>query len=1707
MNHSTRVRNWLERRLAERVPISERRASEAGDTLLEILLALIVLGLASLALIIAFSTTISASAEHRRLATADIVLNSLSQQAVSNISSTLSLFQSCPIPLSTYTTDANLSIPAIYSNQYTQKITQVLYWSASQAQFTSTCVKGAPQEITIAVTDANGHTYLNSFVVNYPLANSNQTTNAGPADHLIFAAQPGSTNSSGVPFDTQPTVEIVDANGNVVTTDLSPVTLTIYSGTSGAVLSGCTGNELSGVVYFTGCAINTAGTYVLQASDGTLGTALTTPFNVSGTAPYIKFTTQPKAAASGSAFTTQPALAVYSGSSVDSTWSGTISLTTSGGIMSCAGLTPDKFGAFSVTVTKGVGATLNCTFMGGFLYDPISNVTLAIPYTMTATASGLIPATSSAFSVTGPGPASQMRFSQQPSGVSSNSASAVWPTQPIVTFADAFGNVATTSSNAVSLSMNGSGSLQGCTSSTYKGVVTFSGCHGTAYGSGYQLTATSSGLPNANSATFNITGLAASLVFTTQPVAGVSGGTLPTQPVITIYDAGGLVVTASTTPITLTTSGGVLQYCTGLTPVNGVVAVSTCTFAGLIGTPYTMTATQGLLSAVSAPFSPTDPGLPTQLVYTTTPVAGAAGSALTTQPIVKIEDSAGNVVTSSSYVISLSASGGTFSSCSNLMAVNGVVNVSGCTFGGVVGSPYTLTASASGLTSATSVISPTAPGPIANIVATSGSGQSATVTTTFTSPLVATVTDNWTNPISGATVTFSVPGTGASASFTGGVFTETTGANGAATTPTFSANQIAGSYAITASAGSSFSVPFSETNTAQRTNDTMTIVQGNGQSTTVGTPFGTNLEVQILDQYGNPVGAMPVTFTAPASGQSASFAACTSNPSAYVCTTSTDAFGNASASLLTANHLVGTYGVTTSASGVSNPSTFTLTNLVGSATQVLISATPNANTASSSTNVTLGLQLADQYGNPTTSASATSLTLSTNSSRGFFNGVLGGSGSLGAPTTVVIPAGGTGATTITYGDENAGSPTITAKNGSSTWGTVSLTINAGAPWSIAATSGSGQVGRAGQDFTNPLVATVFDQFNNPVPNVLVTFTGPASGASSNFAGAATTTATSGSNGQATSGTFTANHVTGTYAIVASAGALSANFSESNIAGVPAVISVISGSGQSAVVGTAFTNPLVVYVTDAWGNPVSGATVTFSPPNGSTATANFNGSVVTATTGVNGRATSAGFSANNTAGVNYQIGASASGTNTVNFLETNTAGPATQVMISPAPNPGAASTTTDVALTVQLLDQYGNPTTSSSSTLLNFTTSSSGGYFNLLNSSGGGGASLTIAANGTGSGTIYYGDTKANMSLGWLITAKNGTSTWGTTHVQITGGAAKNIAVSSGSGQAATTGAQFTNSLVAYVTDNWGNPVTGALVTFTPPASGASATFAGGTNTATTDSSGLATSAAFSANATSGGPYYIVASSPGTGTANFSETNNAGYRVKITPNPTSMTAINQSNMKLTLQITNSAGTSNIGIALNLALSSSSGQGFFTTGSGRGTGSSITSITTNSSGTATVYYGDTLAGTPTISAINGSTTGTSTVTITAGSAKYVEMVPFANTLTINSYSYLYMNAQLVDQYLNPTTNTTGNTISLYVYSDQSGFFDDGQGGSNYIRVRFPSGNGMQPVGFFDYNSETSNILFTSSSNSANNQSSTANWSPTIGGQNTSGTVQSQ
>ena len=147
--------------------------SERGDTLIEVLIAVVIMALTAVALLGALTTAISASVEHRSLAVDDNLLRSFAETAKQQIE----LDPSSPqhfTPQATsyavaYTVPPEDQPPTVPSPGYTIKITGIAYWSSAAQQFQSTYVNSRPdkgiQLITVTAMAPNQVTKSLSFVV------------------------------------------------------------------------------------------------------------------------------------------------------------------------------------------------------------------------------------------------------------------------------------------------------------------------------------------------------------------------------------------------------------------------------------------------------------------------------------------------------------------------------------------------------------------------------------------------------------------------------------------------------------------------------------------------------------------------------------------------------------------------------------------------------------------------------------------------------------------------------------------------------------------------------------------------------------------------------------------------------------------------------------------------------------------------------------------------------------------------------------------------------------------------------------------------------------------------------------------------------------------------------------------------------------------------------------------------------------------------------------------------------------------------------------------------------------------------------------------------------------------------------------------------------------------------------------------------------
>ena len=416
----------------------------------------------------------------------------------------------------------------------------------------------------------------------------------------------------------------------------------------------------------------------------------------------------------------------------------------------------------------------------------------------------------------------------------------------------------------------------------------------------------------------------------------------------------------------------------------------------------------------------TDPHVPASIVTTSgTPQTAAVTKAFAEALAATVKDSGGNPVSGVLVTFNAPGSGasGTFA-CSGNTAIT---NASGLATSQVFtantkSGRYTVTGSASALTTSPGFALTNKAGAPASIAATAGTPQTATVNTAFGTQLAATVKDAYGNPVGGATVTFTAPASGASGTFAGGVNTATTNAQGVATAPVFTANTVAGAYTVTAAVGAHTTSPgFALTNQAGAP-AAIAATSGTPQTATVNTAFATNLAATVTDGFGNPVSAATVTFNAPASGASGTFAG-------GVNTATTSALGVATAAVFTANTTAGTYTVTATAGTVTTSPGFALTNQAGAAASIAATGgTPQTATINTAFTHRLAATVKDSFGNPVAGVTVTFNAPTSGASGTFAGGVnTARTSALGVATAQVFTANGT-----------AGSYTVTAKTGALT---------------------------------------------------------------------------------------------------------------------------------------------------------------------------------------------------------------------------------------------------------------------------------------------------------------------------------------------------------------------------------------------------------------------------------------------------------------------------------------------------------------------------------------------------------------------------------------------------------------------------------------------------------------------------------------------------
>ncbi len=519
------------------------------------------------------------------------------------------------------------------------------------------------------------------------------------------------------------------------------------------------------------------------------------------------------------------------------------------------------------------------------------------------------------------------------------------------------------------------------------------------------------------------------------------------------------------------------------------------------------------------------------------------------------------------------------------------------------------------------------------------------------------------------------------------------------------------------------------------------------------------------------------------------------------------------------------------------------------------------------------------------------------------------------------------------------------------------TAPAGSSLSFSLVSGDGQQGMVGTTLAQPLVIQATDTRGKPAKNLPVAFlvtsgggsAAPAS-ASTNNQGIAQTTWTLGTS-TAVPQRLEARAV--------STNALLGAFTATALAG-PATRMVLSaGDSQRTTRGTPVPIAPAVLLTDQYDNPVPGASVTFSTPDGG-------GSVTgtPATSGANGIAAVGRWTLGAAVGTNHLVamGSPSSGLTPIIFTATATLEGGARMALHAGNNQTTrVNAAVPIPPSVRITDASGSPIQGVRPTF---------GFIQGGGSIGG----ITPASNADGVAAVGY----------WTLCCTRGTYILRATLADVadtvyftatgTAGAPATMAVQAGNSQSATTGTAVPIRPAVIVKDTFNNAVPRVDVTFAVTAGNGSVS---GGNPATTDTNGIATVGSWTLGPTPGTNALAATVAGLNATVTFTATATphpaSSTRTTVTAAPTAIIAsTGTSATTITVTARDESGLPISGASVVLTAS--------------GTGNTITQPagTTDDGGVATGTLSSTGRGTKTVSAaVSGiAITQTATVTVSAG-----------------------------------------------------------------------------------------------------------------------------
>lgn len=1001
---------------------------------------------------------------------------------------------------------------------------------------------------------------------------------AAPA-RLDFSVEPSLVNV-GDTIRPSPVVVASDAFGNLVPSFTGSVTVALLANPGGATLSGLQAvAAVTGQATFADLTLDRPGVgYTLVSSASGLAPDTSVVFEVRANVPtQLVFVVQPSNATAGVAIA--PAVQVALKDALGNTVT-----TATDSIAVAIGSNP---GSGTLSGTRKVAPV-----SGVATFADLSIDKSGVGYTLAASAGGLPVAASTTFDVA-PGAAETLVFTTQPP----TSVQAGQALSLVVTAKDAQGNTVMAFADTVKLALGTNpqnDTLQGTLSAVaVNGVASFSTPYLRRVTGGIVLTASATGLASGNSSAFSVTeGPAAALVFQSTPSLTSSAGS-PFGTIIAVKDAFGNYALSYSGSVTIALAsapaGGALSG-TLTVPVSSALATFTDLSIDKVGLDYQLQGTSGALTSPLSPGFEILPGAASALVFTAEPADSVAAGAVIPVAL-RLRDAYDNTVTGHTDPVTLAV--GTNPSGDTLQGTVSVVPAAGvATFSTPylrrAAAGYTLSATSASLTAAsrsfkvTPAVAATlsfATQPLPSLAA--GSAMSVTVVAKDAFGNVATgftgnvTLDLGTNP-SGGTLT----GTLTSAAVAG-----------VASFTTPSVDLVGLGYALRAASGALPSVSSTAFDVVPGAATQLVFTTSPAASVTAGTALGA--VVTVKDAQGNTVptyggtvtlalGANPTSDTLQMSVNIALANGTTSFPDAYLRRAGTG------------------YTVTATVAGLPTATSGAFDVVGGLATQLVFTQPPPPTaTAGVAFQIVAGGR--DAFGNSAALTDTVRLALGVNPGSDALQGTLTAMPSAGVATfsTPYLRKAATGYTVLLSGTGLGGaeSPAFAVQAGPPAL----LTFSTQPPTSV----------QAGQAFTT--VVSAEDAYGNATALANGTAVTLALGANPGGDALQGTTSVAASGGVATFATPYLRFVQSGYTLVATAAGVASSGPSSAIAITVApasTLALVSGSSQIDTVSSGLTDSLVVRVTDAWGNPVPGTTVSWGASagtlSGTTAISNATG---------------------------------------------------------------------------------------------------------------------------------------------------------------------------------------------------------------------------------------------------------------------------------------------------------------------------------------------------------------------------------------------------------------------------------------------------------------------------------------------------------------------